>query len=131
MEITVQPGDTLTKIAAANPGTTPVSIANVNNIKNIHEITTGQVLQLPDVAPEAVIPNEEPGEVPEAVENELVEKVFDSEKTGQEEVNRYNEKGALVTGDYTKGEFTAPGIKVDLGGGGELDPNYMYLLLFL
>ena len=88
MGYTVEAGDTLTSIAAANPGTTPVSIANVNNIKNIHEITTGQVLQLPDVAPEAVISGEEPGEVPEAVEAELLEQVFDSEKTGQTEVNK-------------------------------------------
>jgi LysM repeat protein len=120
MEITVQPGDTLTKIAAANPGTTPVSIANANGITNIDDIKAGQVLQLPDVAPEAVIPGEEPGEVSEAVENELVEKVFDSEKTGQEEVNRYV-NGDLVTGGYTKGKFTAPGIDVSLEGEGDLD----------
>jgi hypothetical protein len=121
MEITVKPGDTLTKIAAANPGTTPVSIANANGIKNIDEITVGQVLQLPDVAPEAVIPGEEPGVVPEAEENELLEKVFDSEKTGQEEVNKYDKTGALVTGDYSAGKFTGPGIEVDLEGGGDLD----------
>ena len=99
MEYTVQPGDTLTKIARANPGTTPVSIANANGIPNMDDIKAGQVLQLPDVAPEAVIPGEEPGEVPESVENELVEKVFDSEKTGQTEVNKYV-GGDLLTGDY-------------------------------
>ena len=122
MEITVQPGDTLTTIAAANPGTTPVSIANANGIKNINEITTGQVLQIPDVAPEAVIPGEEPGEVPSAVEEELLEKVlFDSEKTGETEVNKYDKTGALVMGEYTAGKFTGPGIDVSLEGGGDLD----------
>jgi len=122
MEITVQPGDTLTSIAAANPGTTPVSIANANGIKNINEITVGQVLQIPDVAPEAVIPGEEPGEVPEAVEAELLEKVyFDSEKKGQMEVNIYDKTGALVTGGYSAGKFTGPGIDVSLEGEGDLD----------
>jgi len=122
MEITVQPGDTLTSIAAANPGTTPVSIANANGIKNINEITVGQVLQLPDVAPEAVIPGEEPGEVPEAVEAELLEKVyFDSENKGQMEVNIYDKTGALVTGGYSAGKFTGPGIDVSLEGEGDLD----------
>jgi len=122
MEITVQPGDTLTSIAAANPGTTPVSIANANGIKNINEITVGQVLQLPDVAPEAVIPGEEPGEVPEAVEAELLEKVyFDSENKGQMEVNIYDKTGALVTGGYSAGKFIGPGIDVSLEGKGDLD----------
>ena len=77
MEITVQPGDTLASIAAKNPGTTPVSIANANGIKDINEITVGQVLQIPDVAPEAVLPGEEPGEAPEAVQEELLAKVFE------------------------------------------------------
>jgi len=122
MEYTVEAGDTLTSIAAANPGTTPVSIANANGITNIDDIKAGQVLQLPDVAPEAVIPGEEPGEVPEAVENELLEKVlFDSEITGQTEVNKYDETGALVTGDYSAGVYKAPGIKASLEGGGDLD----------
>jgi len=98
MEYTVQPGDTLTKIARANPGTTPVSIANANGIPNMDDIKAGQVLQLPDVAPEAVIPGEESGAVPDRT-NELVEKVFDSEKTGQREVNKYV-GGDLLTGDY-------------------------------
>jgi len=98
MEYTVQPGDTLTKIARANPGTTPVSIANANGIPNMDDIKAGQVLQLPDVAPEAVIPGEESGAVPDRT-NELVEKVFDSKKTGQREVNKYV-GGDLLTGDY-------------------------------
>jgi len=111
MEYTVEAGDTLTKIAAANPGTTPVSIANANGIKNINEITVGQVLQLPDVAPEAVIPGEEPGIVPTnnniSDEDLLIEKVLEQKEQPVE--------------DYSQGKFTGPGIDVSLEGKGDLD----------
>ena len=113
MEITVQPGDTLTSIAAANPGTTPVSIANANGITNYDDIKAGQVLQLPDVAPEAVIPGEEPGEVPSAVEGELLEKVFEDTQARDLSQEGYGSGGKVKLGTQT---FSLE------GEAGEIDP---------
>lgn len=113
MEITVQPGDTLASIAAKNPGTTPVSIANANGIKNINEIKTGQVLQIPDVAPEAVIPGEEPGEAPEAVQEELLAKVFEDTQARDLSQEGYGSGGKVKLGTQT---FSLE------GEAGEIDP---------
>ena len=113
MEYTVEAGDTLTKIAAKNPGTTPVSIANANGIKNINEITVGQVLQIPDVAPEAVIPGEEPGEVPSAVEGELLAKVFEDTQARDLSQEGYGSGGKVKLGTQT---FSLE------GEAGEIDP---------
>jgi LysM repeat protein len=56
----VQPGDTLTKIAARF-GTTVAAIAQANNIVNVNLIFVGQVLVIPGAAP---IPNPTTGPAP-------------------------------------------------------------------
>mgnify|MGYP005818524695 CR=1 FL=1 len=115
MEYTVAPGDTLTSIAAANPGTTPQSIAEANGITNINDIKVDQVLTIPDVVPEAVIPGEEPGVVPSDVDDEmLIEKVM------EETVERDLSQEGYGSGT---GKFTGPGIDVSLEGEGDLDTS--------
>ena len=112
MEYTVVAGDTLTSIAAANPGTTPQSIAEASGITNVHEIQAGQKITIPDTAPEAEIPGEEPGAAPDETDALL-------EQLGQ--VKETPEDATQPVPDYSQGKFTGPGIDVSLEGEGDLD----------
>ena len=112
MEYTVVAGDTLTSIAAANPGTTPQSIAEASGITNVHEIPAGQKITIPDTAPEAEIPGEEPGAAPDETDALL-------EQLGQ--LKETPEDATQPVPDYSQGKYTAPGIDVSLEGEGDLD----------
>ena len=116
MEYTVAAGDTLTSIAAANPGTTPQSIAEANGITNINEIQVGQIITIPDPAPDAEIPGEEPGVVPG---EDLDETDALLEQLGQ--VKEAPGDATEPVEDYSSGKFTGPGINVSLEGKGDLD----------
>ena len=116
MEYTVAAGDTLTSIAAANPGTTPQSIAEASGITNINEIQVGQIITIPDPAPDAEIPGEEPGVVPGEDPDETDALL---EQLGQ--VKEAPGDATEPVEDYSSGKFTGPGINVSLEGEGDLD----------
>jgi len=51
----VSKGDTLSRIASAN-GTTVAALMNLNDLRSVHQVRVGQVLQLPSSAPRVVTP---------------------------------------------------------------------------
>ena len=93
----VKEGDTLMAISQ-EVGVPLEQLARDNNIQDVNVIQPGQEIKYSKV-------------------------IFDSEATGKTEMNQYDEAGALVSGDYTSGKFTAPGIDVSLEGKGDLSAD--------
>lgn len=93
----VKKGDKLGQLAVQF-GVPLKKLAEDNGITDVNQIQTGQEIKYSKV-------------------------IFDSEATGKTEMNQYDKAGALVSGDYTTGKFTAPGIKVSLEGKGDLSAD--------
>ena len=111
MEITVQPGQTLTSIARDN-NSTPQAIAEANGIVDVNKISEGQKLSIPD-APIV----EEPGVVPannNISDDDLLLEQLGTFKTNEEDLSQQGYGSG-------KGKFTGAGIDVSLEGEGDLD----------
>ena len=109
----VKEGDTLMAISQ-EVGVPLEQLARDNGITDVNVITPGQELKI--VKPGAADTDISATPSPEGGS----EVVFDSPASGKTEVNKYDEEGALITGDYSAGKYTAPGIDVSLEGGGDL-----------